>query len=576
MISQSFGKVLNWLKDSCGRILSLLIETQNRSRINLMNIYAPTALTERKDFYNHLHEFFIPADFTILGGDFNCYERESDKFGGNVSPARYLSDFRSAFNLVDIWRKLHPQSREVSWFNPDFSIGTRLDKFFVTRNLVDSVSSCSITPCCFSDHDFVDLHFNLDNNSQHSPGLWKFNTSLLMDKDFCTLITERILDLANCIDLFSSVKEWWDFLKSSLQAEIVAFSRERRKNLSRERVSITNQIINLKRRIVQGEVTLSNEVDALESRLRALITKQLEGVKIRSRARWFEEGERPTRFFFKLEGERKEKHAVSSIFNSDGVEVFTPDGIERAHVDFYSSLFSPEEIDYDRKRDLLDSVNKTLGQADRELCERAISLAELTESINSLSLNKSPGPDGFPVEFYKCFWDPLGPLLLRVANQCFQSNSLCDSMKGSATRLLFKKRGDRRDLKNWRPISLLNVDYKIISKVITTRLSCVLDTIVDPDQTCSVPGRSIVYNNVLLRDILDYIERTDETAILVSLDQEKAFDRVDRGFLMVMEPTCGLLLMTAFQMKCPCAEVCGRGTLCLPCCTSCAWRFWQI
>ena len=353
-----------------------------------------------------------------------------------------------------------------------------------------------------------------------------------MDKDFCTLITERILDLANCIDLFSSVKEWWDFLKSSLQAEIVAFSRERRKNLSRERVSITNQIINLKRRIVQGEVTLSNEVDALESRLRALITKQLEGVKIRSRARWFEEGERPTRFFFKLEGERKEKHAVSSIFNSDGVEVFTPDGIERAHVDFYSSLFSPEEIDYDRKRDLLDSVNKTLGQADRELCERAISLAELTESINSLSLNKSPGPDGFPVEFYKCFWDPLGPLLLRVANQCFQSNSLCDSMKGSATRLLFKKRGDRRDLKNWRPISLLNVDYKIISKVITTRLSCVLDTIVDPGQTCSVPGRSIVYNNVLLRDILDYIERTDETAILVSLDQEKAFDRVDRGFLM--------------------------------------------
>ena len=156
-----------------------------------------------------------------------------------------------------------------------------------------------------------------------------------------------------------------------------------------------------------------------------------------------------------------------------------------------------------RLRDLLNSVNKTLGQADRELCEKTISLAELTEYMNSLNLNKSPGPDGLPVEFYKCVWDLLGPLLLRVANQCFQSNSLCDSMKGSVTRLLFKKRGDRRDLKNWRPISLLNVDYKIISKVITTRLSCVLDTIVDPDQTCSVPGRAIVSNSVLLRDVLD-------------------------------------------------------------------------
>ena len=218
-----------------------------------MNIYAPTALTERKDFYNHLHEFFIPADFTILGADFNCYERESDRFGGNVSPAKYLSDFRSSFNLVDIWRKLHPQSREVSWFNSNFSIGTRLDKFFVTRNFDDFVSTCNIMPCCFSD-----LHFNLDNNLQHSSGLWKFNTSRLADKDFCALITERILDLANCIDFFSSVKEWWDFLKSSLQSEIIAFSRERHKNLSRERVFIANQIINLKRRIIQGEATLSN------------------------------------------------------------------------------------------------------------------------------------------------------------------------------------------------------------------------------------------------------------------------------------------------------------------------------
>ena len=59
-----------------------------------------------------------------------------------------------------------------------------------------------------------------------------------------------------------------------------------------------------------------------------------------------------------------------------------------------------------------------------------------------------------------------------------------------------------------------------------------LDSIVDPDQTCSVPGRTITSNLALLRDTLDYIERTNETGILISLDQEKAFDRVDRTFLM--------------------------------------------
>ena len=89
-----------------------------------------------------------------------------------------------------------------------------------------------------------------------------------------------------------------------------------------------------------------------------------------------------------------------------------------------------------------------------------------------------------------------------------------------------------RTFKNCRPISLLNVDYKFISKVLTSRLAKVLEFIVNPDQTCSVPSRSIFSNVTLLRDISDFIQETDECAILVSLDQEKAFDRVDRSFLL--------------------------------------------
>ena len=112
---------------------------------------------------------------------------------------------------------------------------------------------------------------------------------------------------------------------------------------------------------------------------------------------------------------------------------------------------------------------------------------------------------------------------MEVFNEGLRDSELCDSMKSSITRLVYKK-DDRRNLKNWRPISLLNVDYKICSKAISSRLSKVLDSIVDPDQTCSVPGRSIASNLFLLCNVLDHIERTGETGILVSLDQEKAFD----------------------------------------------------
>lgn len=149
-----------------------------------------------------------------------------------------------------------------------------------------------------------------------------------------------------------------------------------------------------------------------------------------------------------------------------------------------------------------------------------------------MNTGKAPGPDGFTVEFRQKFWNLLGPLLLDVINKSFADGDLASSMKTSMTRLIFKKSGEIKDLKNWRPISLLNIDYKICSKSITLRLSKVLDSIIDPDQTCSVPGRSISNNVIMLRDVLDKIEQTDETGILVSLDQEKAFDRVNRDFLM--------------------------------------------
>ena len=77
----------------------------------------------------------------------------------------------------------------------------------------------------------------------------------------------------------------------------------------------------------------------------------------------------------------------------------------------------------------------------------------------------------------------------------------------------------------------MNVDYKICSKAFSTRLSKVLEVIVETDQTCSVPWQSISSNLNLVRDTINYIERTNETGILISLDQEKAFDRVDRTFL---------------------------------------------
>lgn len=177
------------------------------SQINLLGVYAPTNPSDRKSFQENVHEFFIPAANRIICGDFNCYESDIDKFGGNVNVCHAISEFKNNFHLTDIWRKLHPKLREFTWFNSDLSTASRLDKFYISSSLIQFVSSSSIFPCCFSDHDSVDLVIDFPTRAPQGPGLWKFNNSLLNDSDFCEHLSSRISDLSLCISRFPSLAE---------------------------------------------------------------------------------------------------------------------------------------------------------------------------------------------------------------------------------------------------------------------------------------------------------------------------------------------------------------------------------
>ena len=128
-------------------------------------------------------------------------------------------------------------------------------------------------------------------------------------------------------------------------------------------------------------------------------------------------------------------------------------------------------------------------------------------------------------------WDIIGDDFTSVVECITQNKTISDSQcKGVIT--LIKKDGNGKDLKNWRPISLLCVDYKIVAKLLAKRVQCVLDKIIDSNQFCAVPGRSIVQCNMLIRDIVYYVNSSNKEAAFLKLDWYKAFDLVDVGFLM--------------------------------------------
>ena len=147
-----------------------------------------------------------------------------------------------------------------------------------------------------------------------------------------------------------------------------------------------------------------------------------------------------------------------------------------------------------------------LTEDDKSLCEGKLTLNECWEALNSMKNGKSPGSDEFTKEFYVSFFGELGPLLLETFNYSFEKEELSASQKQAVITLIQKKDRDVMLIKNWRPISLINVDSKIASKALAARMKKVIHSLISYDQTAYVKGRNIGESVRLIDDLLKYAE----------------------------------------------------------------------
>jgi hypothetical protein len=137
-----------------------------------------------------------------------------------------------------------------------------------------------------------------------------------------------------------------------------------------------------------------------------------------------------------------------------------------------------------------------------------------------MKLNKSPGLDGLTVEFYRAFWRKLKIVLTNIYNKSYNEALMSYSQRSSTLSLLFKK-GDPFCLDNNRPISLLNVDLKLIAHVLAERLKKVLPNIINVDQTGYAKHRFIGFNLRQIQDIIDYADIYKKEGALISLTLQR-------------------------------------------------------
>ena len=199
---------------------------------------------------------------------------------------------------------------------------------------------------------------------------------------------------------------------------------------------------------------------------------------------------------------------------------------------FYQNLYSDYNTINKVPTDYLKDCNyNTLTDLEKESIEGEISYDELARVVRQSKNNSSPGGSGFTNEFYKFFWKDLGHFLLRSLNYSYHSGQMSITQKRGIITCLPKPGKPRNLIKNWRPISLLNVSYKFASACIANRIKKFLDKIIHDDQKGFISGRFIGENTRLMYDIIYETEKQNIPGLILLIDFEKAFDTVSWSFI---------------------------------------------
>lgn len=220
----------------------------------------------------------------------------------------------------------------------------------------------------------------------------------------------------------------------------------------------------------------------------------------------------------------------------DGETELTSKSEIREHiVEYYKTLFRDVPTANIHLSQGVWANHLNLSDASKENLTRPFVMAELDKVINEAKLNTAPGPDGFSVPFYRAFWP-------QVKNDLFEMLLMLHNEELDLKRLnfgvisLIPKNNNPTDIKQFRPICVLNDCFKFLSKVVTNRLTEVADEVVSQTQTAFIPGRFILEGCVIIHEVLHELKSKSLEGIILKIDFEKAYDKVNWEFLIeVME-----------------------------------------
>eukprot|EP00253_Pinus_taeda_P024113 PITA_24113 len=505
------------------------------SSFHIVNIYGPCQ--GREAFWLELFaKTLMKAPLMVVGGDLNFSLGGTEAWGPSAREdplTEFFIQFLQAHNLIDP----SPTSLSPIWRNRrsgEDRIAKRLDRFLISEGLIKSVPLFRqwVEATGNSDHSpiFLDLSFP----PPKPPAPFKFNSSWLEEPFFNSLFKSTWI-FANRNASESKIFLFMENLKR-LKIATKSWAKERQKIQNEDLTKIREELKSLESMEADGYSSQSSKDRILnleKSHTQILLAKEKEW-RLKSRATWLKAGDENTRFFHNYAKGRKSSNTIWSLKDEEGRELKTFSEISGLGMRHFQKIFS------DNGESTIAEIIKTAQCFPRFIEEgmnedliAPVSKDEVEAAMKSMGKDKSLGPDCWTVELFLHFFDLIGAELADVVEESRLRGEIYKPFNATFIALIPKKDAPE-SFEDFRPICLCNCIYKIIAKVIASRLIPILSRNISMEQFGFLEGRQIHEAIGVAQEVIHSVKQKKKKGVILKIDLSKAYDRINWLYLRLL------------------------------------------